>query len=138
MTTCSPSRRPPPSRPTGPATRPLTSGGPAIDPETDGLAAGPPKSAASDSSGHDQGCIRLPYLSLGSTVRVRNECTDRAAALPVTSRGVIARQFCDRCVACGTSPRGRVADLTMAAFVELGGNLEDNCFNATIALADLN
>jgi hypothetical protein len=51
---------------------------------------------------------------------------------------VIARQFCDRCLACATSPKGRVADLTMAAFVELGGNLEDGCFNATLGLADWN
>ena len=50
----------------------------------------------------------------------------------VTSEGVTARQFCDRCVKCGTSPKGRVADLTVAAFVELGGNLEDGCFNATL------
>lgn len=81
------------------------------------------------------GCVRLPYLSLGSTVRVRNECADRSAVLPVTSDGALARQFCDRCVECGTSPKGRLADLTMAAFVELGGNLEDGCFNATITLA---
>ena len=79
-----------------------------------------------------QGCVRLPYLSLGATVRIRNECADRAAVLPVTSDGAMARQFCDRCVKCGTSPKGRVADLTMAAFVELGGNLEDGCFNATL------
>jgi len=78
------------------------------------------------------GCVRLPYLSLGSAVRIRNECADRAAALPVTSDGALARQFCDRCVKCGTSPKGRLADLTMAAFVELGGNLEDGCFNATL------
>jgi hypothetical protein len=44
----------------------------------------------------------------------------------------MAREFCDRCVTCGTSPKGRIADLTMAAFVELGGNLEDGCFNATL------
>ena len=81
------------------------------------------------------GCVRLPYLSLGSAVRVRNECTGRAAVLPVTSDGTLARQFCDRCVQCGTSPKGRVADLTMAAFVELGGSLEDGCFNATLTLA---
>jgi len=78
------------------------------------------------------GCVRLPYLSLGSAVRVRNECAGRTAMLPITSEGVVARQFCDRCVDCGTSPKGRVADLTMAAFVELGGNLEDGCFNATL------
>jgi hypothetical protein len=55
--------------------------------------------------------------------------------LPITSCSASARQFCDRCVKCGTSPRARVADLTMAAFVELGGNLEDGCFNATLTLA---
>jgi len=71
-------------------------------------------------------------LSLGSTVRIRNECANRAAVLPVTSDGAMAREFCDRCVQCGTPPKGRVADLTMAAFVELGGNLEDGCFNATL------
>jgi len=103
-------------------------GYPALDPETEG-----PADAVSD-----QGCVRLPYLSLGSAVRIRNECTDRAAVLPVTSCGASARRFCDRCVECGTSPRGRVADLTMAAFVELGGNLEDGCFNATLTLAELN
>jgi hypothetical protein len=78
------------------------------------------------------GCVRLPYLSLGSSVRIRNECSGRAAMLPITSEGVTARQFCDRCVKCGTSPKGRVADLTVAAFVELGGSLEDGCFNATL------
>jgi hypothetical protein len=94
---------------------------PAIDPEsgTQPARGGP-------------GCIRLPYLSLGSTVRIRNECANRAAVLPVTSDGAMAREFCDRCVQCGTPPKGRVADLTMAAFVELGGNLEDGCFNATL------
>jgi hypothetical protein len=78
------------------------------------------------------GCVRLPYLSLGATVRIRNVCADLAAVLPVTSDGSMAREFCDRCVECGTSPKGRVADLTMAAFVGLGGNLEDGCFNATL------
>jgi hypothetical protein len=94
---------------------------PAIDPET-----------AAQSAHGGTGCVRLPYLSLGSTVRIRNECTDRTAVLPVTSDGAMAREFCDRCVTCGTSPKGRIADLTMAAFVELGGNLEDGCFNATL------
>jgi hypothetical protein len=97
---------------------------PALDPETDGRTAG-----------DGTGCVRLPYLSLGSTVRVRNECADRATVLSVTSDAASARQFCDRCVECGTSPKGRVADLTMAAFVELGGNLEDGCFNATLTMA---
>jgi hypothetical protein len=78
------------------------------------------------------GCVRLPYLSLGATVRIRNECADLAAVLPVTSDGSMAREFCDRCVECGTSPKGRLADLTIAAFVGLGGNLENGCFNATM------
>jgi hypothetical protein len=102
----------------------------ALDPETEGGPAGP-----GDAGHQHEPCARLPYLSLGSAVRVSNECADRAAVLPVTSCSASARQFCDRCVKCGTSPRARVADLTMAAFVELGGNLEDGCFNATLTLA---
>jgi hypothetical protein len=102
----------------------------ALDPETEG---GPPDPR--DAAHQHEPCARLPYLSLGSAVRVSNECADRAAVLPVTSCSASARQFCDRCVKCGTSPRARVADLTMAAFVELGGNLEDGCFNATLTLA---
>ena len=104
----------------------------ALDPETEGGPAGP-----ADAAHQHEPCTRLPYLSLGTAVRVRNECADRAAVLPVTSCSASARQFCDRCVKCGTSPRARVADLTMAAFVELGGNLEDGCFNATLTLAGL-
>jgi len=102
----------------------------ALDPETEGGSVAP-----GDAAHQHEPCARLPYLSLGSAVQVRNECADRAAVLPVTSCSASARQFCDRCVKCGTSPRVRVADLTMAAFVELGGNLEDGCFNATLTLA---
>ena len=80
------------------------------------------------------GCIRLPYLSLGSVLKIRNDCAQRIRELPVTSCGAAARLFCDRCVTCGTSPRGRVADLTMSAFVDLGGDLEHGCFNATIMI----
>jgi hypothetical protein len=98
-------------------------GYPALDPESEEQAAG-----------MAPGCVRLPYLSLGCTVRIRNECTGDSAVLPVTSGAENARQFCDRCVKCGTPPRGRIADLTVAAFVELGGNLEEGCFNATLTL----
>ena len=108
---------------------------PALEPEAGCLTTDPAGAASRPASVQGQGCVRLPYLSLGAEVRVRNECTDRAAVLPVTSGGAIARQFCDRCLECDTSPKGRVADLTMAAFVELGGNLENGCFNATLALA---
>ncbi len=80
------------------------------------------------------GCVRLPYLSVGSMLRLRNDCTERTRLLPVTSCGATARLFCDRCVTCGTSRKGRIADLTMAAFVELGGVLEVGCFNATMMI----
>ena len=99
-------------------------GYPALDPET---AVRPPTAARAAS-----GCRTCRSAARCGS---RNECADRSAVLPVTSDGAMARQFCDRCVKCGTSPKGRVADLTMAAFVELGGNLEDGCFNATMTLA---
>jgi hypothetical protein len=46
----------------------------------------------------------------------------------------MARLFNDRCVACGTPPRGRVADLTIASFVALGGDLEAGCFSTTLTI----
>ena len=113
---------------------------PALDPETNCEHADAGDSAEPyvvDPHAAGPGCVRLPYLSVGSAVAVRNECSDRSAVLPVTSCGAAARLFCDRCVACGTSPRGRIADLTMTAFVELGGNLEEGCFNATLSMAGL-
>ena len=78
--------------------------------------------------------IRLPYLSIGSVLLVRNDCTGSSCSLPVTSCAAVARLFNDRCVTCGTSPRSRVADLTQASFVALGGELELGCFNATITI----
>jgi hypothetical protein len=114
---------------------------PALDPETSCERTG---SAASSCSGGDRhavdphatgpGCVRLPYLSVGSLLRLRNDCAERSRLLPVTSCGATARLFCDRCVTCGTSRKGRIADLTMAAFVELGGALEAGCFNATMTI----
>jgi hypothetical protein len=80
------------------------------------------------------GCVRLPFLSVGSLITVRNDCSGLSVPLPVTSCGASARLFCDRCVECSTSPRGRIADLTMAAFVELGGRLETGCFNASLTV----
>src|ERR1700760_492418 len=81
-----------------------------------------------------RGCVQLPYLSIGSLLQIRNDCAQRSRELTVTSCGAPARLFCDRCVTCGTSPRGRVADLTMSAFVDLGGELDRGCFNATIMI----
>ncbi len=109
---------------------------PALDPETD-CESRPATTEPHVVDPHmaGPGCVRLPYLSVGSAVRMHNECADRSAVLPVTSCGAGARLFCDRCVECGTSPRGRIADLTMTAFVELGGKLEAGCFNATLMIA---
>lgn len=76
----------------------------------------------------------LPYLAIGTALNVRNECTGISWTLPVTGCAPIARLFNDRCVACQNSARGRVADLTLASFVALGGELEAGCFNATLTI----
>jgi hypothetical protein len=77
-------------------------------------------------------CGVLPYLAVGSLLRVRNDCTKASQVLPVRGCCAVAAHFHDRCLACGTSPRGRIAELTMTSFVALGGDLERGCFNATI------
>lgn len=97
---------------------------PAIDPAA-GCGEEPPAGPA---------CADLPYLAVGSKLLVRNECSGHSQVLPVTGCGPAARLFCDRCLTCGTSPRGRIADLTAASFAALGGELEQGCFNATIAM----
>lgn len=113
---------------------------PALDPETSCERAGSaPPECSGDEHGVDPhatgpGCVRLPYLSLGSMLWLRNDCAERSRMVPVTSCGAAARLFCDRCVTCGTSSKGRIADLTMAAFVEMGGALEAGCFNATMTI----
>jgi hypothetical protein len=98
---------------------------PALDPEA---------GCAEDAWGPSRRTGRMPYMAVGSTLLVRNECNGVTAQLPVTGCAAIARLFDDRCVTCGTSPRGRVADLTLASFVALGGELERGCFNATITI----
>jgi hypothetical protein len=108
------------------ATGPADAGGvryPALDPETACL-----------EQPLTGGCPRLPYLSVGSLLEVRNDCTGRARVLPVSGCAATAQIFCDRCVTCGTSPRGRIADLPMASFVAMGGDPERGCFNATVSL----
>jgi len=101
---------------------------PALDPETG--------CAEEAESGQTDGFARMPYLAIGSVLRVRNECTNLDCMLPVTGCAPVARLFNDRCVTCGTSPRGRIADLTMASFVALGGELDRGCFNATITIGE--
>lgn len=95
---------------------------PALDPET----------ACLEQPLAGSACPRLPYLSVGSLLSVRNECTGAARVLPVSGCAATAQIFCDRCVTCGTSPRGRIADLPAAGFVAIGGDLERGCFNATV------
>jgi hypothetical protein len=101
---------------------------PALDPDT----------GCQDDQDHRAapGFVRMPYLSVGSLLRIRNECTGSTCVLPVTGCAPIARLFNDRCLTCGTSPRGRIAELSLASFVALGGELERGCFNATIAIGD--
>ena len=101
---------------------------PALDPET-----GCVEDAVTDAR---QSYGRMPYLAMGSVLRVRNDCTGRDCLVPITGCAPIARLFNDRCVTCGTSPRGRIADLTMATFIALGGELERGCFNATLSIGE--
>ena len=99
---------------------------PAIDPE-----AGCAEDRATSTR---HGYARMPYLAIGSVLRVHSDCTGTGCLLPVTSCAPVARLFNDRCVTCGTSQRGRIADLTLASFIALGGELERGCFNATITI----
>jgi len=100
---------------------------PALDPEA-GCAENP------IGGGTPPRFARLPYLAIGSMLRISNDCTGSSCTLPVTGCAAIARLFNDRCVTCGTSPRGRIADLTLASFIALGGELERGCFNATVTM----
>jgi hypothetical protein len=103
---------------------------PAVDP-----AAGCAEdSAARIGPGSAPSFRELPYLAIGSALRVRNECTGIAWTMPVTGCTPVARMFNDHCVTCKTSPRGRVVDLTVSSFIALGGELEQGCFNATLTI----
>jgi len=97
---------------------------PELDPET--------RCAEYAAAGRTRGYARLPYLAIGSAIWIRNDCSGQSCVLPVIGCAAMARLFNDRCVTCGTSPRGRIADLTLASFVALGGELERGCFNARI------
>ncbi|MBC6466799.1 hypothetical protein HKK74_14990 [Actinomadura alba] len=97
---------------------------PALDPE--GQAGGCPDAPTS--------CAGLPLLSHGSDLLVGNECAKRSATVTVTECGCTAALYCDRCVECGTSRRGRIVELTAKSFVDLGGELENGCFNATVTV----
>lgn len=99
---------------------------PALDPET--------HCAEQAAAAPRHGYARMPYLAIGSVLRIRNDCSGAACLVPVTGCAHVARFFNDRCVTCGTSPRGRIADLSLASFIALGGDLEHGCFNATIAI----
>jgi hypothetical protein len=99
---------------------------PAIDPEVG--------CAEDRATNVRHGYARMPYLAMGSVLRVQSDCTGAASLVPVTGCAPVARLFNDRCVTCGTSQRGRIADLTLASFIALGGELERGCFNATITI----
>ena len=103
---------------------------PAIDPSAGCLE----DSEAGYAHGEAPAYRDLPYLAVGTALNIRNECTGISWTLPVTGCAPIARLFNDRCVACQNSDRGRVADLTLASFVALGGELDAGCFNATLTI----
>lgn len=97
----------------------------------------PSAGCAEDQAGPGHGQVparALPYLAIGTALNVRNECTGISWTLPITSCAPVARLFNDHCVACRISPRGRVADLTVASFVALGGDLEAGCFHAILTI----
>ncbi|MUL41349.1 hypothetical protein FZ103_09185 [Streptomonospora sp. PA3] len=81
-----------------------------------------------------RGCLPLPLLSLGTTLSLRNECTGDSAVLPVVDCASVTAHFCDRCTDCGPGEEGRIAQLTLGAFLALGGRPESGCFNATLTL----
>lgn len=123
--------RPPPGRRSGSVARVLR--GTATWYDRPGHGAAYP---AVDPHGDAGGCgtgpsSPLPLLSIGSELHVRNDCTSQSMRVPVIECGCVAARFCDRCVRCGTSPRGRILELTRTAFVDLGGDLDAGCFNVT-------
>ncbi|MFC4587828.1 hypothetical protein [Sphaerisporangium corydalis] len=89
-----------------------------------------------DSGCDDAGvsCTGLPYLAIGSMLYVGNVCEGRAGVIPIVACGCVAGRFCDRCVECGTSPRGRIVELSPVSYVQLGGDLVKGCFNARVGL----
>ena len=98
---------------------------PAIDPAS---------GCAAEAAGLARGFRTLPYLAVGSVLKIRNDCTGYSCDVPVTACAPMARLFNDRCLQCGTTDRGRVAELTVASFVALGGELDQGCFNATVSV----
>ncbi|WP_169949663.1 hypothetical protein [Microbispora sp. H11081] len=108
------------------------------DPPEDGVAKGVayPMLEREDSGCDDAGvtCAGLPYLALGSLLRVRNVCDGRTDVLPIVACGCLTGRFCDRCLECGTSPRGRIVELSACSYVALGGDLTKGCFNARVGL----
>ncbi|WP_017559287.1 hypothetical protein [Nocardiopsis baichengensis] len=77
-------------------------------------------------------CLPLPLLSLGATVGVRNDDTGVAGVFPVLNCASAASRFCDRCRDGTGDTSGRLAELTLPAFVALGGRPEAGCFAATM------
>ncbi|GAA3443325.1 hypothetical protein [Planomonospora venezuelensis] len=106
----------------------------AFDPDERGAAYPMLESADSGCDEAGVSCTGLPYLALGSTLEVRNVCAERTSIVPIVTCGCLAGRFCDRCLECGTSPRGRIAELSPSSFVELGGDLTKGCFNARVGL----
>ncbi|WP_131101475.1 hypothetical protein [Streptomonospora litoralis] len=79
-------------------------------------------------------CRPLPLLSRGTAVTLDNDCTGDSAVLPVVDCASVTAHFCDRCATCDSGGDGRIAQLTLASFLALGGRPESGCFNATLTV----
>jgi hypothetical protein len=79
---------------------------------------------------------RLPLVSPGMALRIHNLCRPgEYAAVAVTACGVTAAGFSDTCTSCSEGEtRPRIAELTLAGFVALGGIPEAGGFTARITV----
>ncbi|MBB4935090.1 hypothetical protein F4561_005984 [Lipingzhangella halophila] len=80
-----------------------------------------------------RGCLPLPLMSIGMTLRLRNDDTGDNGVVPIVACGSTLAHFCDRCAAGDTGQSGRLARLTLLSFVALGGDPDAGCCNATMA-----
>lgn len=84
-------------------------------------------------------CAPLPLMSVGTVLHLRNLCGgdgagEDTAAVPVESCAAMASYFCDRCGTCPDSSGvwGRIAELTLASYIALGGIPEAGCLTARL------
>nr|WP_042187465.1 hypothetical protein [Kibdelosporangium sp. MJ126-NF4]CEL18113.1 hypothetical protein [Kibdelosporangium sp. MJ126-NF4]CTQ90658.1 hypothetical protein [Kibdelosporangium sp. MJ126-NF4] len=77
-------------------------------------------------------CQKVPYLACGRKLTVHNKCTKKSLVVKVIDCGPDNRRFCDTCRKCGTSRKGRIADLTRPTYIRIGGSLNAGCFTGWV------